>query len=729
MGLFDHFPYTNIHEMNLSWILEKIQDLEKLVMNFVSLNTIKYANPIQWDITSQYEVNTIVVDPGDGTAYISVQPVPIGVALTNTDYWSVVFSLSGMLDVNKNITLRDDGGNVLSTFASAIGDWLIWNNTLYKVIQTINVNEAYVPGTNITRFTVELFIKEYISDLSTTLNNIIGALSDLTTADTSSIVNAINELVTRLSNLDTTIGALSDLTTTDKSSIVNAINELVTGIVTGLDNLDTTIGDLSDLTTTDKSSIVNAINEVKAASFDTSKLGNIIYEDQVYTATETFSDYNYSLNNSTITSDHNVVIDNGKMDNVPITSTYNPAVDLVNTAEISNCDVTGSKIAVNMNTTVNDAKVHGNNIKGNDYGVLINADSNGDSFIVTENSIESDSGDAVEVNTPKNENTNDSKNIIIGHNTLAALSVGSLVNAGFSVGIARGRNVIVNGNSSRASRKEAVHVEDNTARAIITSNVFDECTEQATALSVNYSDNNFTKNGLTNGGRPLIVSNNYFKAAAGNTSYGLAIVNTTTDDDSMIIATDNIIEGFRIGIASSSDSQHYHARNFDGCIVTGCQIGIGTNCRNVGRITFDNISGKVISANKNSHIDEVIVTTYKDPDDLVQIGNDPTSFTCNRFKLNLRQTMVDGNDYKLFKMPNVMEGYLTLHFKVGGNFTKRVFTISNGTLTQVGGKAYGSVLFTPAISDGYIKVSTYNLASSSMVEVDFDFTGVAEYHN
>ncbi len=688
MGLFDQFPYTNFHELNLDWLLKMVKELNTKIENFVALNTIKYADPIQWNITTQYEANTVVVDPQSGTAYISSKPVPTGVAITNTDYWSVIFTLD-IISANKNLTLRDDGSNVLATFASNAGDWLLWNGTLYKVSQAIAVNEAYVSGYNLDRYTVELFI----SDLSAAIN--------------------------------TTIGALADLTTTDKTSIVNAINELVSG----LGALGTTVGALADLTTTDKTSIVNAINEVAAASSDLSKLGNIIYEDQVYTATETFSDYNYSLNNSTITSDHNIVIDDGKLDNVAVTSTYNPAVDLVDTAEITNCDVTGSKVAVNMNSTVNDAKVHGNNIKGNDYGVLVNSNSNSDSIIITENSIESDSGDAVEINTPKNENTNDTKNIIVGHNTLAALSVGSLASAGFSVGIARGRNVVINGNSSRASRKEAVHVEDNTSRTIITSNVFDECTESGTAVSVNYSDNNFTKNGLTNGGRPLIITNNYFKAAAGNTSYGLSLVNTTTDDDAIIIATNNIIEGFRIGISSASNSQHYHARNFDNCLVIGCQIGIGTNCRNVGRITFDSISGKVISASSNAHIDEVIVTTYKDPDDLVQLGNEASSFTCNRFKLNLRQNMMDGNNYKLFKLPNVMEGYVTLHFKQGGNFTKLLYKISNGTLTSVGGKTYGSVAFTPAVSGGYIQVSTYNISTEKMVEVDFDFTGIAEYHN
>lgn len=27
MGLFDHFPYTNMHELNLSWILEHLREI------------------------------------------------------------------------------------------------------------------------------------------------------------------------------------------------------------------------------------------------------------------------------------------------------------------------------------------------------------------------------------------------------------------------------------------------------------------------------------------------------------------------------------------------------------------------------------------------------------------------------------------------------------------------------------------------------------------------------
>lgn len=236
MGLFDHFPYTNFHELNLTWALEQLRKLESELENFVNLNTIKYANPIQWNITTQYEANTIVVDPNTGTAYISVQPVPAGVALANTDYWNVVFTLD-LTTANKNITLRDDGSNVLSTFSSVIGDWLIWNGILYKVIQNINTNEAYVIGSNISRYTIELFIKDYISNitnaitaLSNSINTTIGDLNNLTTSDKTSIVNAINEVVSNLNNLSNNIGDLNSLTTSDKSSLVSAINEVVTAL-------------------------------------------------------------------------------------------------------------------------------------------------------------------------------------------------------------------------------------------------------------------------------------------------------------------------------------------------------------------------------------------------------------------------------------------------------------------------------------------------------------------
>lgn len=193
MRLLDLFAFkynrTDFHELNLDWIISDLRTLAETLENFISLNTIKYANPIQWNITTQYEANTVVIDANDGTAYLSVKPVPTGVAITNTDYWTPIFTLN-LLSANQNITLRDDGSNVLATFASDTDNWIIWNSTLYKVSQAIAVNEAYVVGYNLTRYTVELFINDYV----TSIINKIGDLTNLSTTDKSSIVNAINEI-------------------------------------------------------------------------------------------------------------------------------------------------------------------------------------------------------------------------------------------------------------------------------------------------------------------------------------------------------------------------------------------------------------------------------------------------------------------------------------------------------------------------------------------------------
>ena len=230
MGLFDNFPYTNFHELNLDWMLNALRELEHTINDFVAINALKYADPIQWNITSQYEKNTIVIDPQTGTAYISVQPVPAGISLTNTDYWTVVFDLSSfVVKAAKNLSNRVEENTNTATFNSVVGDWLILYDVLYVVTNPINAGDAYVIGSNIERITIE---------------DIIGHLDDLETIDKTSIVNAINELIHICGDLD-------NLSTTDKSNLVSAINEICT-----------IIGSLASLKTADKTSIVNAINEL-----------------------------------------------------------------------------------------------------------------------------------------------------------------------------------------------------------------------------------------------------------------------------------------------------------------------------------------------------------------------------------------------------------------------------------------------------------------------------------
>lgn len=84
--MFNLYPYTDFHELNLDMILRMIKELHKEWSDFEAVN--KITNAGAWDITKQYQAWTIVSDNNVG--YISLKPVPAGVAITNTDYWGLV---------------------------------------------------------------------------------------------------------------------------------------------------------------------------------------------------------------------------------------------------------------------------------------------------------------------------------------------------------------------------------------------------------------------------------------------------------------------------------------------------------------------------------------------------------------------------------------------------------------------------------------------------------------
>lgn len=105
MGFFNNFPYTNFHELNLDWLLNQMKELGTAFEDFVKANKLKYADPITWDITKSYNPNTIVVD--GSTAYISLQRVPAGTPISDTDYWLAAFDASGYNILAGQVTALD----------------------------------------------------------------------------------------------------------------------------------------------------------------------------------------------------------------------------------------------------------------------------------------------------------------------------------------------------------------------------------------------------------------------------------------------------------------------------------------------------------------------------------------------------------------------------------------------------------------------------------------------
>lgn len=180
MGIFENFPYTNFHELNLNWILSTIKKLDSEIDEFVQTNVLTYADPIQWNITTQYAKNTVVVGP-DGTAYMSVAPVPTNTLLTNTDYWQPIFNYAETVTVLKKQIAAIDMGDSKSAITSVPLGGLFWQiNTLYRAKKDIAAGDGFVIGTNCELCTVEEAIKNIISpasDIGRSARNIIDSAS------------------------------------------------------------------------------------------------------------------------------------------------------------------------------------------------------------------------------------------------------------------------------------------------------------------------------------------------------------------------------------------------------------------------------------------------------------------------------------------------------------------------------------------------------------------------
>lgn len=173
MSLVPYFPasytfgYTNKHELDLSWLVNDNVQLQKQIEQFVALNTVKYADPIDWNITSQYPTNCVVFNPADMTAYISTQPVPSGVEISNTNYWQPVFTLADIFTAYKtSITpiVQEDAKPATQAIKK---DDLLWiDNVLYVAVRDIAKGTTIVAGENVVTTSVSAELQQFISSLA-----------------------------------------------------------------------------------------------------------------------------------------------------------------------------------------------------------------------------------------------------------------------------------------------------------------------------------------------------------------------------------------------------------------------------------------------------------------------------------------------------------------------------------------------------------------------------------
>ena len=228
-------PYTNFHDLNLDWIMDELNEFNTKLTNFVSLATIKYADPIQWDITSQYEANTVVVD-SHGNAYLSVQPVPSGVSLDRAEFWTKIGNFDELwADVKKAITPNDEGHSPTATAARAVND-LVWvNGALVRVTRAMIAGDAYVPGSNC----VSSSTNEVLHYLVTAFNEGLNAEKTARENADTQLQTAIDAETTARENADTQLQTAIDAEQTARENADNQLQTAIDAEKTDRENADT----------------------------------------------------------------------------------------------------------------------------------------------------------------------------------------------------------------------------------------------------------------------------------------------------------------------------------------------------------------------------------------------------------------------------------------------------------------------------------------------------------
>ena len=153
MAYFE-FPHTRTYDTDLGWLIAAFKEISQKLDEYLENAVITFADPITWDITEQYTALTCVIDT-DGTAYLSKQPVPAGVDISNTDYWLPIFNYDDNINELRDQIAYNARTSATTAVALDTGDLVFWNGLLYHVLVPMAAGTAFINGTNIEPYTVD----------------------------------------------------------------------------------------------------------------------------------------------------------------------------------------------------------------------------------------------------------------------------------------------------------------------------------------------------------------------------------------------------------------------------------------------------------------------------------------------------------------------------------------------------------------------------------------------
>ena len=89
MSYFE-FPHTRTYDGDLGYIIKKLDELNTRYNNFFDYNSIRFHDPVEWNIAETYPAFNIVYDVQGECLYISKTAVPSGIDISNENYWILV---------------------------------------------------------------------------------------------------------------------------------------------------------------------------------------------------------------------------------------------------------------------------------------------------------------------------------------------------------------------------------------------------------------------------------------------------------------------------------------------------------------------------------------------------------------------------------------------------------------------------------------------------------------
>lgn len=183
MGFINKFPYSDAHELNLDWVIKTVKEMYGRMDNFEAVNKTEYLG--KWDITRAYEAWSVV--SSGKFAYISIQPVPAGIDISNKDYWTFVtefkvdesFSETSLYPVaNKTLTARfeNDEAKIAENRGDIVAEQVARESADTALSERISTTDANLTAETAARTSAD-------ATINTRIDSIIALPDGSTTAD------------------------------------------------------------------------------------------------------------------------------------------------------------------------------------------------------------------------------------------------------------------------------------------------------------------------------------------------------------------------------------------------------------------------------------------------------------------------------------------------------------------------------------------------------------------